>query len=128
MVPEWAFLRGTPWLEVRRSFFPVFFIILFSYFSSFLSLFLCHRCVHGCRKHPSGDSSMERTSSLLVFHAVPALCPSHGCQLPSFAAMLTIHPFSSLSPIMSPIFFLSLCLITQASLLLSWKISHIFGP
>lgn len=24
MVPEWAFLRGTPWLEMRRSFVPVF--------------------------------------------------------------------------------------------------------
>lgn len=89
---------------------------VFSYFSSFLSPFLCHRCAHGWRKHPSKGSSTERTSSLLAFHAVPGLCPSHGCQLPSFAAMLTILSFSSLSPIMSPIFFLSLCLMTRTSL------------
>lgn len=84
--------------------------------SSFLSLFLCHRCAHGCRKHPSTGSSTERTSSFLAFRAVPAVCPSHGYQLPSFAATLTINPFSSLSPIMSLNFFLSLCLMTQPSL------------
>lgn len=112
----------TPWLEMRRSFVSVFlynsqFLPPSSqlYFFSFLSLFLCHRCVHGCRKHPSMASSIERTS-LLAFHAVPASSPSHGCQLSSFAATLTIHPFYSLSPIMSPSFFLSLCLMTQPSL------------
>lgn len=86
------------------------------YFSSFLSLFLCHRFAHGCRKHPSRGSSRERASSLLAFHAIPASCPSHGCQLPSFAAMLASHPFSSLSPIMAPSFFLSLCLMIQPHL------------
>lgn len=120
---EWAFLRGTPWLEMRRSFVSVFlyhsqFLPPSSqlYFSSFLSLFLCHGHAHGCRKDPSRGSSTERTWSLLAFHAVPALCPSHGCQLPSFAAVLTVHPFSSLSHITCPSFFLSLCLMTQPSL------------
>lgn len=123
MVPEWTFLRGTPWLEMRRSFVAVFlshsqFLLPFSqlYISSFLSVFLCHRCAHGCRKHPSRGSSTERTSSFLASPAVPALCPSHGCQLSSFAATLTSQPFSSLSSIISYSLFLSLCLMTQPSL------------
>lgn len=133
MVPEWTFLRGTPWLEMRRSFVAVFlshsqFLPPFSqlYISSFLSVFLCHRCAHGCRKHPSRGSSTERTSSFLASPAVPALCPSHGCQLSSFAATLTSQPFSSLLfsffHHISQLIPLPLSHDTAISLLLSWKI------
>lgn len=58
-------------------------------------------CAYGCKKHPCRGFSRERTSSLLPFHAVPASHPSLGHQLPSFAALLTIHPSSSVSPIVS---------------------------
>lgn len=62
---------------------------------------LTHWRAHGCKKHPARGFSRERTLSLLPFHAVPALRPSLGRELPSFAATLTICPFSSVSPIVS---------------------------
>lgn len=90
------------------------------YFSSFRSLFFCHKFAHGCRKHPSRGSSRERASSLLAFHAIPALCPSHGCQLPSFAYYSSFlfsfsHHGSQLLPVPLPH-------DTATSVLLSWKI------
>lgn len=79
------------------------------YFSSFLSLFLCRRF-----------ASRERASSLLTFHAIPASCPSHGCQLPSFAYYSSFlfsfsHHGSQLLPVPLPH-------DAATSVLLSWKI------